>query len=285
MLLSNSTSISSKQNIQVLEVDNDHARASISLFGGHIISFTPKYDQRQRLWLSEQAIFDAHHAIRGGVPLCWPWFGDHQATRVDPSDKRFPAHGYVRKQPWLMVNCHDTPKGTEITLQPRSSEGEGFDGHAQLSLIIRVGVRLSMQLVTENLGEQGFSFTCALHSYFAVEDIHNCQLNGLSGDYKDKTRDWQILPTPSPYTFSEETDRVHLSTPKQVTIVEDNSRIDISSNGHDSMVIWNPWAQNSAAMGDMPDKGFKQMLCVETAITQGRTVQSGETHTLEQIIR
>ena len=166
MLLSDSTSITTHQSIQVLEVDNDHARASISLFGGHIISFIPKYDQRQRLWLSEQAIFDAHHSIRGGVPVCWPWFGDHQATRVDQSDKRFPAHGYVRKQQWLIVDCQDTPKGTEIILQPNSSQGDGFEGHAQLTLIIKVGLRLSMQLVTKNLGEKPFSFTCALHSYF-----------------------------------------------------------------------------------------------------------------------
>jgi len=286
MQLSDLRSITTtKQNIQILEVDNEHARASISLFGGHVISFIPKHDQRPRLWLSEQAVFDAQHAIRGGVPVCWPWFGDHQATRVDPNDKRFPAHGYVRKQHWKVVDYQDTTTGSKIILQPNSSQGEGFDGHTQLSLIIKVGPSLSMQLLTENLGKQPFSFTCALHSYFAIEDIHHCQLKGLSGDYQDKTRDWQVLPTPSPYTFNEETDRVHLSQPKHVTIVQDNGSIDIGSSGHDSMVIWNPWAQNSAAMADMPDKGFENMLCVETAITQGHTIEPEETHTLEQIIK
>jgi glucose-6-phosphate 1-epimerase len=273
-----------KHNVQVLEIDNDYAHAAISLFGGHVMSFIPKSDQRQRLWLSEQAIFDAQHAIRGGVPVCWPWFGDHQATRVDPNDTRFPAHGYVRKQQWKVVDCRDTPKGSVIILQPNSSQGDGFDGHAQLSLVIQVGPSLTMQLLTENTGKQPFSFTCALHSYFAIDDIHRCELKGLSGDHQDKARDWQVLPTPSPYTFTEETDRVHLSQPKQLTIVQDNSSTNISSRGHDSIVVWNPWSQNSAAMADMTETGFAQMLCVETAITQGHIIEPGESHTLEQII-
>ena len=284
MQLPSTTSIVNQQNIQIVEVDNKHAKASISLFGGHVIRYMPKADQRQRLWLSEKAIFDGEQALRGGVPVCWPWFGDHQVSRIDPNDRRFPAHGYVRKQLWDITDCQETPQGTQLTLQPKSSQGPGFDGHAQVSLVIHVGQGLSMQLVTKNLGKQAFDFNCALHSYFAVEDIHHTQLRGLSGDYSDKTRDWKILPTPNSYTFREECDRVHLSQPKQVAIVDGNSRTEIASRGHDSMVVWNPWAENSAAMADMTDKGFESMLCVETAITQGHTLGPGETHILEQII-
>ena len=285
MILSDSTTIITRQKIQILVIDNDYALVTVSLFGGQILSFTPKYDQRERLWLSDNAIFDAKKAIRGGIPVCWPWFGDHQDVRDNKPDANFPAHGYVRTQKWKILKCHDSAKGTEVVLQPNSSQGDGFIGKAQLSLIITVGVRLSMKLVTENLSDTAFNFTCALHSYFAIADIHTCQLRGFSGDYKDKTRDWKILATPSPYTFSEETDRVHLTTPQKVSIVEDIGNTDIMSAGHDSMVVWNPWADKSATMVDVQDGGYQTMLCVETAITQGQILEPSETHTMEQIIR
>ncbi|MFT5674867.1 MAG: glucose-6-phosphate 1-epimerase [Paraglaciecola sp.] len=285
MLLSDSTSITTQEKIQILVIDNDYAFTTVSLFGGQILSFTPKYDQRARLWLSNNAILDGKKPIRGGIPVCWPWFGDHQAVRDNLPDANFPAHGYVRTQQWKIVKCHDTSKATEVVLQPNYSQGDGFDGKAQLSLIINVGVRLSVKLVTENLAEEAFSFTCALHSYFAIADVHTCKLSGFSGDYIDKTRNWKTIATPSPYAFSEETDRVHLSTPQKISIVEDAGNIDIMSAGHDSMVVWNPWAEKSAAMIDVQDDGFQTMLCVETAITQGQTVEPGGSHTLEQIIK
>jgi glucose-6-phosphate 1-epimerase len=284
MLLSDSTSITTQQNIQILVIDNDYALATVSLFGGQILSFKPKYDQRERLWLSNKAILDAKKAIRGGVPVCWPWFGAHQAVRDNLPEANFPAHGYVRTQQWKIVKCHDTSNGTEVVLQPSSSQGDGFEGKAQLSLIINVGARLSIKLVTENLSEKAFSFTCALHSYFSIADIHSCQLSGFYGDYKDKTRNWKVLETPVPYIFSEETDRIHLSTPRKVSIVEDIGNIDIMSAGHDSMVVWNPWADKSATMIDVKNNGFQTMLCVETAITHGEIVAAGGSHTLEQII-
>jgi glucose-6-phosphate 1-epimerase len=285
MLLSNSTSITTQQKVQILVIDNDYAFATVSLFGGQILSFTPKYDQRARLWLSNSAILDGKQSIRGGIPVCWPWFGDHQDVRDKVPNADFPAHGYVRKQQWKIVECRDTPKGTEVVLQPNTSQGNGFDNKAQLSLIINVGVRLSVKLVTENIDDKAFSFNCALHSYFAITDIHTCQLRGFSGEYKDKTRHWEIFASPFPYTFSEETDRVHLSTPQKVSIVEETGNIDIMSAGHDSMVVWNPWAEKSATMVDVQDDGFQTMLCIETAITHGHTVEPGDSHTLEQIIR
>jgi glucose-6-phosphate 1-epimerase len=284
MHLSDSTSITTKQNIQVLEIDNAFAQASLSLFGGHLLSFKPKHDQRERLWLSENAKLDAQHAIRGGTPICWPWFGDHQATRNNASDKRFPAHGYVRKQQWKIIECHDEAGTTHVSLQPSTSQGEGFLGKVELTLILKFGKQLSMQLLSKNIGESAFDYTCALHTYFAINDIHSCELRGLSGNYSDKTRDWQLLPTPSPYVFSEETDRVHLSTPKKVSIVEGKTNTDVNSEGHDSMVVWNPWAENSQRMEDMTDEGYATMLCVETAITQGHRIAPGQSHTLEQVI-
>lgn len=279
MQLSDSSSLIHQEGLQLLIVDNQHAHSTISLFGGHVISFMPKHDHRPRLWLSENAMLDAKHPIRGGIPICWPWFGAHSA------DTSYPSHGYVRNQPWHIVNCQDKQTETVIHLQPQSCHGAGFSGQAQLTLIIKVGRELSIQLLTKNIGQEAFTYNGALHSYFKVDDISTCELTGLSGRYIDKLQDCALSTTPSPYQFCAETDRVHLITPHELCIEQDAGNTDILPSGHDSIVVWNPWAAKSKSLPDMTDEGYKNMLCVETAITQGQIVPPGQSHTLEQIIR
>jgi glucose-6-phosphate 1-epimerase len=279
MLLTDSTSIITRDKIHVLQIENSLAKAEISLFGGHLLSFIPKHDNRERLWVSDKAIFDGKKAIRGGIPICWPWFGDH-TSRND-----LPAHGYVRTQTWDILNTEDTDKGTTIRLKPATSAGDGFESNAQLTLVVHVGQELSIQLHTTNLGDTPLSYNCALHSYFAISDINQCKLLGLSEQYSDKTRDGQIFDTPQPYRFSEETDRVHREQPKTLTIIDKHLEAEILSSGHDCIVVWNPWQDKSISMGDMADDSYKTMLCVETAITQGQNVVPKATHVLEQIIK
>jgi glucose-6-phosphate 1-epimerase len=110
-------------------------------------------------------------------------------------------------------------------------------------------------------------------------------LLGLSEQYSDKTRGYQMLDTPQIYQFNEETDRVHQEQPKTLTIADGEIKTDILSSGHDSIVVWNPWQEKSISMGDMADDGYLTMLCVETAITQGQDVAPKATHVLQQIIQ
>ncbi|KXI29984.1 D-hexose-6-phosphate mutarotase [Paraglaciecola hydrolytica] len=284
MLLSSSCSIITRDNIQLLRIDNAFAIAEISLFGGQLLSFIPRQDQRERIWLSQAASLDGKQAIRGGVPVCWPWFGDHAIKRQQPNNNDFPAHGYVRTQQWQIINTVDNASGSQVTLKPQSSLGAGFAGKAELTLIVDVGKHCSLQLLTTNTGDESFTYRCALHTYFAVNNVNDCAVSGLSGKYLDKTRGMQEFSTPQSYRFSEETDRVHLSQPALVKIENGNEPIEVHSTGHDSIVVWNPWQAKSIAMKDMQDEGYLSMLCVETAITQGQVVAVGETHVLQQII-
>ena len=258
MHLCKTASLLPQDDIEMLIIDNDHAHATISLFGGHV---------------------DGQHPIRGGVPICWPWFGAHA------SESGLASHGYVRTQNWHVVDCADEPEQTVVRLKPSTTQGEGFEGETQLSLVLFIGRELRIQLVTENTGSEPLSYTSALHTYFNIDDINHCELTGLDGDYLDKLQDYQRISTPIPYTFNEETDRVHLVTPESLTIVSGNIKTHIQSNGHDSIVVWNPWADKSKSMQDMEDQGYKNMLCVETAVTQGQQVLPGQSHTLEQVIR
>ncbi|MFT6805864.1 MAG: glucose-6-phosphate 1-epimerase [Glaciecola sp.] len=279
MLLTDSTTIINRDKIQLLHIENAFAYAEISLFGGHILSFKPKHDHRERLWVSQHAFFDAKKPIRGGIPICWPWFGAHK------SKTNLAAHGYVRTQTWQIFSCEETSIGTTITLKPQTSTGDGFEGDAELVLVVHIGQQLTIQLSTTNLGYTPLTYNCALHSYFAISDIKQCELLGLSKQYSDKTRGYQILDTPQTYTFNEETDRVHQEQPKTLTIADGEIKTDILSSGHDSIVVWNPWQEKSINMGDMTDDGYLTMLCVETAITQGQEVAPKATHVLQQIIQ
>ena len=150
--------------------------------------------------------------------------------------------------------------------------------------MLQIGQQLNIQLCTTNLGDTFFTYNCALHSYFAISDIKQCELLGLSGQYSDKTHGNQMFATPQPYGFTEETDRVHLQQPRNLSIIDEQIKTDILSSGHDSIVVWNPWQDKSNSMGDMADDSYLTMLCVETAITQGQSVAPGETHILEQTI-
>jgi len=220
----------------------------------------PKHDGQERLFKSKKIVLDGSKSLRAGIPVCWPWFAGQ--------NEGFQKHGYVRTRPWQVLSASDQAEYTEIVLAPFDMTGEGFDGTAEIGLTLCIGRELSVTLNTINLGTEAFEFNAALHTYFSVEDINQVELKGLSGTYSDKTRDWAMLETPEPYRFTEETDRIHLNPVKNVRIVQPGSEIGVVSAGHDSVVVWNPWAENSGNMRDMGSEAYLNMVCVETAVTR-----------------
>ncbi len=264
--------------ITILEIENAHATASISLFGAQVLSFKPKHDGRERLFLSASARWDGSKSIRGGIPLCWPWFGMHR----EPD--KYSAHGYIRTRNWQLLATEDTESATRLLFGVDDTAGPGFDGNTSLTLEILLGKQLSISLNTTNTGAAPFNLSCALHTYFAVSEITRNELEGLQGTYSDKTRNWAMLPTPSPYSFTEETDRIHLYAAPTVSILDAAGPTHVHSRGHDSVVVWNPWEENSRKLPDMADGDFKHMLCVETALTQGFVLAPNEVHSLTQTI-
>jgi len=261
--------------VETLDIDNAHATVSISIWGGQVLSFKPKHDDRERLFRSKNIVLDGSKSLRAGVPVCWPWFAQY---------KDYQKHGLVRMRNWQVLSASENTDYTEVVLAPLDATGRGFEGKAELTLTVRVGRRLSITLTTLNTGEEAFEFNTALHTYFAVEDVKAVELKGLSGVYSDKTQDWAMFETPSPYRFTEETDRIHLNPVNSVSIVEPTTETHVESAGHDSVVVWNPWSENSAQLQDMGPDAYLKMLCVETAVTQGKTLQPKASHSLTQVI-
>ncbi|MCU7554364.1 D-hexose-6-phosphate mutarotase [Alteromonas sp. ASW11-19] len=280
MAIAGSVTVSESQGITYLNIDNRFATAKVSLFGGHVLSFTPKSDEVDRLWLSPHAYLNGERPIRGGIPVCWPWFSDDHGKEKGA----LPSHGFLRTQVWQLQRSEDTSVGTELVLSPSFTRADGFEYDCQVTLTIIIGESLSASLRTENTGVTPFTFNTALHTYLAVPSVQKVELEGLSGQYKDKLADWAVKDTPQPYKFTAETDRIHLNAPSTMTLKDNGEAFtQIGSDGHDSVVVWNPW-QSAASISDMDAFGFVHMLCVETACTQGVALSPGESHTLTQII-
>jgi len=264
--------------MNIMAIENEAASARLSLFGGQVLSFQPKKDGRERLYVSRAALFDGSKPIRGGIPICWPWFAAH------PADPSCPFHGYVRNRLWTLIEETAGPDATTILLKPTDTCSPCFSGIAGLLLQIRVADTLSLELITRNTGDTDVTLTCAMHTYFAVSDIRQTRLEGLKGQYADKVQDFDLFETPSTYDFTAETDRIHLMPCPEVKITEPGAATLVKSAGHDSIVVWNPWTACHDNFPDMEPEDYSRMLCVETAVTSGLVIEPGKSHTLRQEI-
>jgi D-hexose-6-phosphate mutarotase len=267
----------------IAEIDNPQASASLCLQGAHLMAWQPKSQAVPVVWLSRDAQLAAGKSIRGGVPVCWPWFGAHAA------EPGFPAHGYARTTPWKVVESGTEPGGaTRLTL--RLIESKKTRTHwphdARLELTVSVGETLRMELCTENTGAADFVISEALHTYFRIGDIGAVRVTGLAGcAYWDKVGGSTLKKQDGIIRFADETDRVYINTAAECTIEDDilKRRIHVAKSGSLSTIVWTPWTAKADRMGDLgqPD-GWREMLCVESAnaIDNAVHVAAGTRHTL-----
>jgi len=269
--------------LTVAEISNPQATASLCLQGAHLMTWQPKNQSTPVIWLSRDARLAPGKSIRGGVPVCWPWFGAHA------SEPGFPAHGYARTAPWQVVESGIEPNGaTRLTLRLIENEKTRaqWPHDSRLGLTVIVGETMRMELVTENTGESGFAISEALHAYFQIGDIGAVHVTGLDGCYYwDKVGGSTLKKQDGTIRFADETDRVYLNTATEC-VIEDNKlkrRTRITKSGSLSTVVWTPWTEKANRMGDLgqPD-GWREMVCVESANAIENIVQiaAGTRHTL-----
>lgn len=267
----------------VAEIDNAQATASLCLQGAHLMTWRPKSQAVPVVWLSRDAKLAAGKSIRGGAPVCWPWFGAHAA------EASYPGHGYARTVPWRVVESGSEPNGaTRLTLRLVESEKTRaqWPYASKLDLTVIVGETLRMELTTENTGATDFVIGEALHTYLQIGDIGAVRVTGLDGcEYWDKAGGSALRKQSGAVGFSGETDRVYINTAAEC-VIEDGKlkrRIHVSKSGSLSTVVWTPWTEKAGKMGDMgqPD-GWREMVCVESvnAIENVVKVPAGTRHTL-----
>lgn len=257
--------IAGKGGFPCVRISNRHADALVSLYGGQVLSFQPK-GAEELLFVSDKAYYAAGKAIKGGIPVCWPWFGP------DPEGKDRPAHGFVRNRLWEVWETRANADGsTTVVLGLVSSpETQAIWPHSfRLALEITVGKTLQLALVTHNTGDAPFNITQALHTYFAVGAIADTRVTGLAGThYIDKAAGagGVVKPQDGAVTINAEVDRIYLDAPAQLTVEDEAGKrtIRIASQGNKTTVVWNPWAKIAAEMGDLQDDDYLHFVCVET---------------------
>jgi len=281
-----SVSESNIEQITTLKIKTQHCSAEIALFGAHLLSFKPNSDGRERLWLSPTAVMNKSKPIRGGVPICWPWFSN--ISPINEVNQQLPAHGFVRNQDWHVHAITESQDETVIILSPNQLGMFGFSNRVVVFVEFTFAEECSIKLITKNESDEVVRITAALHSYFNVSDIHRTEVIGIEGEYLDKTRGNAIFRQSKPYLFTGETDRIHLQSNTQkfelISVNSNNGNITIKQRGHDSVVVWNPWQKKSKTMADMQDTGYLDMLCIEAAVTQGIDIAVNAQHELVQVI-
>ncbi len=267
---------------EYLDVSNNSGCARIAQQGAHLFHYR-RTGEKPLLWLSKMSYFETGKAIRGGVPVCWPWFGKHR------SENNLPQHGFARTSMWTVVDTNDTdPYATEIVLQLKSSAASLhlWPYRFELQLHVTVGEKLVISLITKNCDKKPFTITSALHSYFAVSDINTVSVKGLENiTYFDLLTQKSIVQK-GYVQIDGEVDRIYHKVHYPLTIQDQERTIAVEAEGSSSAVVWNPWQDKCSRMGDMEDGAYTTMLCVETANARndGRTVQAGDKHTLTAIL-
>ena len=268
------------------EIKNPHAEATLALHGGQILSYRPRA-HAPVLWLSRKSYFQTGKAIRGGIPVCWPWFGDH------PTDTDKPAHGFVRTAAWS-VHASEKREDESTRLKLFFSASEAtlalWPHRFRLEIEATVSDVLRVKLICTNTDNQPFTCTGALHSYFNLSAISDVVVKGLEDcAYLDKVDQGRRKVQDGPIHIQRETDRIYIDTTAECTIEDKGLErsIGIAKNGSRTTVVWNPWTDKARRMQDFGDDEYVNMVCVETANAAADvvTLAPGGSHTLEQVIR
>jgi glucose-6-phosphate 1-epimerase len=237
--------------------------AIISKLGGQVLSWISP-DGRERLFLSEKAVFDGSVPIRGGIPVCFPQFSDLGDL---------PKHGFLRTREWQVGSqrCGDDYAlvALEISDDEETRALWPFSFRAEITLMLEHD-RIDVEFCVENTGATAFEFTGALHSYLRLVQVEDAALEGLYGcDYRDAANEDQIIRESGTELQIEcETDRVYHDVKRPISLQAGNHSLTIQSQNFPDVVVWNPWVERCAALSDMPVDAWRQMLCVEAAIVQ-----------------
>lgn len=264
-----------------VRITTEAADAEIYLYGAHITSWQPR-DSDEVLFVSRESSWEAGRAIRGGIPVCFPWF----AEKTD--DANAPKHGVVRTREWRLdsLSVLDDGSVTLVCVTESDASTRAYWPHEYcVAYRMTFGSRLKLELSVINTGKTPMRFEEALHSYFRVGKVEDVRVLGLEHtEYLDKTDSYRRKAQADGLVFTEETDRVFLNTVAPVDVVDPalRRRIRTEKKNSDTTVVWNPWAQSAASFSDFGNDEWQQMVCVEAsnALTSAVLVAPGEEHTL-----
>jgi glucose-6-phosphate 1-epimerase len=268
-----------ENGFEYLEVHNDASHAKIALQGAHL--FSCRCQGKELLWVSEASEFVRGKAIRGGVPICWPAFGNNNPALLQ--------HGFARTAMWELERCQELDeRTTQVSLRLCDmQEYLGmWDYKCEVRLIFTLGETLEMELVTTNNDTRSFELTQALHTYFSVSNIEKIAIYGLvHKPCFDALTEITDMPS-EPIRFRGEYDRVFQEVEGAIELRDEEGSITIQNEGSRSVVVWNPWIEKGSRMSGMRPDDYRRFVCIESANAYGdkRVLEAGATHRLKAVI-
>lgn len=269
--------------LPALRIETAACTSEIYLLGAHITAWTPA-GAEPVLWMSDSSVFESGTAIRGGIPICAPWFGPGKNGDLQP------AHGWFRTNEWQLDSASVASDGTAtLTFSLDGADAEVPEGQPtglRGEYIVVMGAALDLTLTISS--DEEFELEEALHAYIDVSDIHEVTVEGLDGGrYVDKAPGGRAVNAQQgALKFTRETDRVYAHEgDAQVVDPGKNRRITLEKEGSASTVVWNPWEAKSAAMPDFGDDEWTGMMCLEAgnALANAVRIPAGGSHTMRAV--
>lgn len=273
--------------LDAIRIRHPLLEATVVLQGAHLVHFAPAGEDNW-LWMSPQARYEKGVAIRGGVPVCWPWFGDpgHNPAPVKSLVDTDKAHGFARTALWSLEQLEELEDTVSLTLSLDAGGSSGdvpWQGQAHASLTLKFSPEgVALALTTRNTGTAPLAITQALHTYLPTEQVSATHIQGLEGtQYLDTLDDWKLKLQEGAIRFEGETDRIYQAAP-DMHIDSPGCSYRLTSSGSGSTVVWNPGPEKAARLSDFPDDAWTGMLCAETANAADdyRELSPGASHTL-----
>lgn len=276
-----SVELSAKQDAQIINIAHQVCQASVSLYGGHVLSWQPQ-GQQPVFWLSDTASFAKGNAIRGGIPLCWPWFGPYNKENPQGAGN----HGFVRNQNWQLEQVTITADGVAVELSWQGKQMHPvWPYQVKLTQQLLFGQQFSQKLLITNLTEQAIEHSGALHSYFKVSNPENVTvplLDNVAFDCKitgnkqvKQSRDNIKGPIDAIYYTDNNMEIIDTGLGRKIAITSENCH---------QWVLWNPGKETADAMADVHPNGEQEYICLEAANTEWQSIAAGQTAEIEQKI-
>lgn len=270
--------------LPLIKITGPGAEGEIYLHGAQVTSWRPAGND-EAIFVSSQSRWEEGQAIRGGIPICFPWF------RAKGDDPHAPAHGFVRTKSWQIESIAENKDGVTVSMFTGSDDQTRRWWPAEFRLVHRVtfGSELSLELVCTNTGATPLRFEEALHTYNRVADIHEARVQGLDTvrflDNTDSNREKTQL---GEVAVASPTDNAYLNTRNDVDLVDPKTRRRLRLKKSNSLttVVWNPWRDGAAKMRDLGDGEWTQFLCVEASNILGAAInlEPGAEHKMTAVL-
>jgi glucose-6-phosphate 1-epimerase len=268
--------------LEAIKIEHPLFTATLLLQGAQLIEFTPIDRTNNLLWLSDTVEYTKGKPLRGGIPICWPWFGNlaqNPEVIQDQIQKPADAHGFVRSLPWQVVSINESSHQVDIVLALTSDEKSKalWPFEFTLEAHFSFSKKLKVELTTTNTGSKAFAISQALHTYLPTTDIAKTYIhNAHNARYIDALDNWKEKKQIGRIGFSEETDRLYFFTTKANTVPHYELRVEspkqqllLKNTQSQSAVIWNPWINKSKQLSQFQPEDYQRMLCIETANVMG----------------